>query len=143
MPRSRGNSAYVPSRMIKHSGATFVTRPSGVTIQKNNIQTTGVTLAGSNAQSSYGYPIHIGSAAVKVRSGVTSIPAGTKAWTAANLGLTTLTNIIASPSGSATPMPIMLSFVKTTDAGATVSAFDKAGVTVTSAISINYFAFGT
>jgi len=142
MPRNRGNSAYKPTRYIILSGATFASLPSGVTIQRNQIETTGVTIAGSNIQSSYGYPLHIGSVGVKVISGTTLIGGTSEHWLAASFGLSTLTNLVVQPSYGITPS-VFLNLTTETGVGITCYAYVQGGQTKTTGTSVDYFAVGT
>lgn len=140
MPRTRGHSGWKPTRQIIHSGATYVTRPSGTTIYKNHLEVSGVTLAGDNVQSSYGYPLHVGTAGVKVVSGVTK-RGGTSAYiTAAGLSLSTITNILVTPSGGPTCDYLSM---KNTSGAVTIYYRNSSGATRGYGVSVNYIAIGT
>jgi len=142
MPRGRGNTYYKPSRETIISGATIITRPSGVTVKKNSIETTGVTITASSLQSSYGFPCNIGTAGVKVLSGITKSKGVSNHWTATNLGLSSITNVILN-AGNATGTMFM-NLVKIDNTEATVHYYMASGATKTAGgTSIQYFFIGT
>lgn len=141
MPRNRGNVYYKPTRVVIQSGVTYVTRPSGVTIQKDSVGTTGITISGANISSTYGYPLHVTTKGQMVVSGVTLVKSSGKNWLAASFGLSTLTNLVVSP-GDGVTTPIVASLVKIDNTEATCYLY-TAGVTVASAVTVNYIAVGT
>lgn len=145
MPRSRGHSGYRPTHQIIHSGVTYVTRPSGTTIQKNSIAVSGVTISASDLRSSYGYPLHQSTAGVKVVSGTTKRGGASTYFTAAGLGLSTITNMIVT--GSSGPTGNALSMTKLTPGATecTVFYFSCLNTAATRGfgVSLNYFAIGT
>lgn len=141
MPRGKGNSKYGPSRYTVFSGVTYVTQGSGATIEKNKVQTTGVSLFASTVHSTYGYPLNMSSTGVKVVSGTTSIGGTSKKFTATALGLSTITNmVVTSAQGTA---PAIVSMVKIDNTEVTAYMFSLAGTTRVSKTSVNYFAVGT
>lgn len=141
MPRTRGHSGWRPTHQIIHSGVTYVTRPSGTTIYKDAIVLSGVTLSGANVRSSYGYPMHIGTAGVKVVSGVTKRGGASAYMTASGLGLSTITNLIVTASGG--PTCNYLSVARPSTGAVTVFYRNSSGTTRDYGVSINYFAIGT
>lgn len=141
MPRGKGNAYYKPSRYTVFSGVTYTTQASGATIEKNSVQTTGVSMFASTVHSSYGYPWNNSTAGIKTVSGTTSIGGTSKKWTATALGLSTITNMIVSSSqGTA---PVIVSLVKIDSTEVTAYMYSLAGATRMSKSSVNYFAVGT
>lgn len=141
MPRNRGNAYYKPTRAVIQSGATYVTRPSGVTIQHDEIKTTGITISGANIYTTYGYPLHSATKGQKVVSGVTLVKSSGKNWLAGSFGLSTLTNLVVSPADGVTT-PIAASLVKIDNTEATCYLY-TAGVTVAAQVTVHYIAVGT
>ncbi len=142
------------------SGVTFVTKPSGVTIAKNLIQTAGVTITPSGVSAQQLYSPAIGAYAlysltdgVVIKSGVTRTKggssqvfnAGAAVGNQFTLGMTTVINMIANihlESG----VSAMFGIVETDTTGSAATVhymIGGSGATYASAVTINYVAIGT
>jgi len=114
MARAHGPGRGTGYQRGELSGATITTFPSGTTISKNAIQTGGgVTAAGEVRGSQFydtttsGYPISYGTAAFIIGAGTCAAATGECTPSAAAMGLSTITAVVASAStaeANITPM---------------------------------------